>query len=479
MADDASRDAARGMPFLDVELPTNLAAGEAEKRRRNVKAMFAFQLFISLAWGMAMGPVFDKYLFLLGSGLARGPTLFPVNRANSLVGVAESVSGITSLVVAIPVGLLVDRRAERRAKLLRWSSGLAVMALLFGLAVLLTDEVAVLFVMLILFGAFMELASSASEAIFADSIPVGERGALYVTKSVISTVGAACGPGVSAVGLALLGDEWEPYQIKIIMVIGLLLTVPAILPLFVFGDPNTTGGSNTACARVAEPTGTAERANGHSGEAEVTSPGGRDGLRPRLGFLGPKHVPFIVALSDFITAIGAGMTVKFFNLFFIQDEHFSPVAISLLQTVYPLAIAGFMKVSECLAKPLGRSQASLLFFSLNVLCLLLMAQVQWLPLLLLVFLVRGGMANSTYPIDRSILMDFTPSSQRGMWNAVNSLTSMTWSGSAFLGGFLSDQHDYRYTFFITSLVYAAACLVYVPLLYLVPRKEKEAAAVQP
>lgn len=24
----------------------------------------------------------------------------------------------------------------------------------------------------------------------------------------------------------------------------------------------------------------------------------------------------------------------------------------------------------------------------------------------------------TYPIDRSILMDFTPSSQRGMWNAV-------------------------------------------------------------
>lgn len=26
--------------------------------------------------------------------------------------------------------------------------------------------------------------------------------------------------------------------------------------------------------------------------------------------------------------------------------------------------------------------------------------------------------SGTYPIDRSILMDFTPSSQRGMWNAV-------------------------------------------------------------
>ena len=86
--------------------------------------------------------------------------------------------------------------------------------------------------------------------------------------------------------------------------------------------------------------------------------------------------------------------------------------------------------------------------------------------------------SGTYPIDRSILMDFTPSSQRGMWNAVtlgdllisqqrarsllfpgwilpatcnwsvagsprNSLTSMTWSGSAFLGGLLSDAKDYR------------------------------------
>ena len=39
-----------------------------------------------------------------------------------------------------------------------------------------------------------------------------------------------------------------------------------------------------------------------------------------------------------------------------QDEHFSPVAISLLQTAYPLVIAGFMKITERLAKPLGRPQ---------------------------------------------------------------------------------------------------------------------------
>lgn len=478
MTDDANRSA----PFLaangarDVELTATDAtvpamngegpAPDADVRRKNIKAMFAFQLFISLAWGTAMGPIFDKYLYLLGSGLARGPMLFPVNRANSLVGVAESVSGITSLIAAIPVGYVVDRRPDQRAHLLRLSTGIALLAVICGIVVVATDEMIVVFAMLICFGLFMELASSASEAIFADSIPAGERAALFVTKSVISTVGAACGPGIAAVGLALLGDKWEPYQIKIIMVLGLLLMLPTILPLFIFHDPKLSPVANGVNGASPE-----SRQSTEDAESAQSSPISR----ARLKCLNSKHVPFILALSDFITCIGAGMTVKFFNLFFIQDEHFSPVAISLLQTAYPLVIAGFMKITERLAKPLGRPQASLTFFSLNVLCLLLMAEVRWLPALLLVFLVRGGMANSTYPIDRSILMDFTPSSQRGMWNAVSSLTSMTWSGSAFLGGVLSDARDYRYTFLITALVYASACLVYLPLLYLVPRKEKEAA----
>ncbi|CAJ1398558.1 unnamed protein product [Effrenium voratum] len=314
--------------------------------------------------------------------------------------------------------------------------------------------------MLVCFGLFMELASSASEALFADSIPAGERAGLYVTKSVITTVGSACGPGSSAIGLAILGDEWELYEIKTMMVVGFLFMIPACFPLFVFKDPKQEPH--------ASPCPDADTAN------EATAVPVRSELR--LGCLGARHVPVLLALADFITCIGAGMTVKFFNLFFIQDLHFSPVGINLLQTAYPLVIAGFMKLTERLAKPLGRPQASLLFFSSSVLSLWIMAEVKWLPLLLLVFMARGGFANSTYPIDRSILMDFTKSSERGFWNAINSLTSMTWSGSAFLGGLLSDQRDYQYTFLITSLVYASACVVYSPLLWLVPKKEQDAAA---
>ncbi|CAJ1365916.1 unnamed protein product, partial [Effrenium voratum] len=120
---------ARERPLLPgMELAANGSDGSEEKelRRKNVKAMFAFQLLLSLAWGMAMGPIFDKYLFLLGSGLAQGPRLFPVSKANSLVGMAESISGLTSLVVALPVGYVVDRRPDQRARLLRMSAAVAM-----------------------------------------------------------------------------------------------------------------------------------------------------------------------------------------------------------------------------------------------------------------------------------------------------------------------------------------------------------------
>eukprot|EP00923_Selenidium_pygospionis_P060337 GHVN01106177.1.p1 GENE.GHVN01106177.1~~GHVN01106177.1.p1 ORF type:complete len:168 (-),score=30.95 GHVN01106177.1:544-1047(-) len=83
------------------------------------------------------------------------------------------------------------------------------------------------------------------------------------------------------------------------------------------------------------------------------------------------------------------------------------------------------------------------------------------------------MMNCGFPIDRSIVNDYIPSRHRGKWNAVQSLTGMTWSGSAMLGGFLSDTHDYRYTFIFTAMIYCVALVMYLPLLWLVPRKEGE------
>lgn len=428
--------------------------------KRNIRMMFVFQVVNSLTWGIAYGSIFDKYLYYLGGDHARGPTLTPPHRKNSLVGFSESISGLAGLALAVPIGMLVDKHPERRARLLKLSTIFAVLATTLFVVACLSDIVLLLYVALIVLGVFAELSGSASEAIFADSIPKGSRSGLFTTKSILGTVSGAVGPFLSGMLLEMLGDTWQPNQMKLLLVLGSLFLPGSCIALMFFQDPPINGD------------------DGESGDSSATD-GAPESivLQRNCGVCRSKHVPVIIAISDFLTCVGAGMTVKFFNLFFIEDMHFTPSQISWLNAAYPLAIAIFMKGTEQLAKPLGRAQASLLFFSMSVLCLVLLSQLYSLPLLLAVYLVRGAFANSTYPIDRSILMDFTPSSQRGMWNAVESLTSITWSGSAFIGGLLSDAHDYRFTFLLTAMVYGLGCICYSPLLVLVPRREADSRNV--
>ncbi|CAD7941221.1 unnamed protein product [Amoebophrya sp. A25] len=192
-----------------------------------------------------------------------------------------------------------------------------------------------------------------------------------------------------------------------------------------------------------------------------------------------KLVPFFCGISDFIVAVGAGMTVKFFNLFFIEDYKFTPLQICALQTAYPLTIALFTMFLAAVAKVCGRAQTSAVSFTINALCMILMSTLEDVRVLVVVFLLRGGMANGVNPLDRSILMDYTPSTQRGLWNAVQSFTSITWSGSAFLGGYIADVKDYRQTFRYTGYVYLVGVAIYFPLVFLVPRKAPERCSEEP
>jgi len=189
-----------------------------------------------------------------------------------------------------------------------------------------------------------------------------------------------------------------------------------------------------------------------------------------------RCIPYIVAFCDFIMCIGAGMTVKYFPLFFKNDYGFTPMHVCILTAIYPPCIGLWMQLAQKLSTKMGRAHASLMWQLAGCTCLFLMSQVYHLPSLIVLFLVRGAFQNACNPLDRSILMDYTPSKHRGKWNAVESLTMMTWSGSAFIGGMLADSHDYRYTFMITAFIYLFALAVYSPLIVLVPRNEADALA---
>ncbi|CAE7688457.1 unnamed protein product [Symbiodinium necroappetens] len=137
-----------------------------------------------------------------------------------------------------------------------------------------------------------------------------------------------------------------------------------------------------------------------------------------------------------VTAIGAGMTVKFFPLFFRVDYHFTPLEVCILSCVYPLCIS---------------------------------AMVGSLVLVLPLYLLRGALMNARGPIVRSMIMDLVTSDLRGRWNSIQSLSGFTWSGSAALGGYLADYAgDYRFTFIVTALIYTASFFIGLPLYFIYP-----------
>jgi MFS family permease len=398
--------------------------------------MMWFSGIYGIASSIALMGLFDSYLFIKSGNL------------NSFVGVAESISGITQVIVVLPAGYLVDRFP--RASLLRVCGVLSCVYVVVASLGILWDDNQLIYLSLILGGIYAALQNTTSFALFSDSIPQGSRSLWMTRVAVISQVAMGFGPGISMILLHYLGNDWDLTILHFVLIAGFLLMIPANIFLFGWEDIQQSASPSVGLSM------------------ESDAPLLPANERRKLFSI----VPYMICLNDLMTCIGAGMTVKFFPLFFKNDYGFSPIDLQALFCVYCLAFALFTWLCERVAAGLGRVQSTMIFSALGVACLFLLAYLQNLPLVIFIFILRGAFSNSIYPIDRSILQDYISSSTRGRWNSIESISAMTWSGSAVIGGYLMDSHDYRYTFVITGWIYLVACVFRIPLLWLVPKKEK-------
>lgn len=182
-------------------------------------------------------------------------------------------------------------------------------------------------------------------------------------------------------------------------------------------------------------------------------------------------VTVLISCSDFIGALASGMTIKFFAMWFMQEVGLRPTAVSLIGALSPLGVSAASLACQPLSKRVGRVQISLCTRSLDIALLIWLA---YLPtgrahgLLVAVHLLRMAVANATRPLMRSVLMDCVPRRHRGKVNAVDSVRTFSWSGSAALGGFLIERFGFQRTFLITAGIKLLAFLPLFPLLAFVP-----------
>jgi hypothetical protein len=243
-------------------------------------------------------------------------------------------------------------------------------------------------------------------------------------------------------------------------------------------------------------------------------------------------VPYVVFISGLVVSLGSGASVKYFPLFF-KELGLKQAAVQAIYLVMPLFISGLSFVAQRTSRTLGRIETTILFYIFGTSLLYYLTYLsQSIPSsssnshdddddgsnstatrnmiwrnyenenvmeddhsvpslweenphrviwIVIIWWFRTGIMNSVYPLLESILMDVVPSNQRARWKSLESIAAFGWTGSALVGGILSDSHSYQFTFVTTATMQLIGAFLLIPIQPLVEmersiEEEQEQAA---
>lgn len=393
-----------------------------------------------------MGNVLSLYIILLSEQSSGLLGMTP----NELLGVTSAITGIALVLTIIPGGFAADK----------WSrQGALVMAAIVGTGGLIfigfSSTIFHIMAGLFLWGVFQGLSQPSAESILANSLPSGERSKPYARIHMFRQFGMASGPVLNTILFLILGDKWELGILKIVMITGLIISLTSIIIMLFLKDRNEMGEESEGIL-AKEQEGTLKQ--------------------KKVSLKKKQAVPLILISSSFIIGAGAGMTVKFFPVFFRDIYSFQPIAVQIILGV-SFFITGLISVyTQKHSVKRGRPQMIILVQGLSIICLAGMALYPPVWLLIPLFIARGALMNAAQPLNRSIMMDFVPKSKRGFWNSLQTVAwGLFWNASAAIGGFLIGDNNYALCFFITAIVYIVGTL---PNILLIPLVKKELQEVR-
>lgn len=431
---------------------------------QGVGSLLATLYFTISLWSMTLGTLFDSYLLVL-------------NGHNTFVGLVESANGVSQFAFALPAGWLVDKM--RKTRILRMNCGLAAVGVALLSVGIPTDTVPFFIVGSVFYSVHQQVFLGLLLVLLTDMTQAGsERNHIFSDQQTVMSLGFASGPAMQLALTLATGSGWTTTELHWALCIGLLLFVP--LAVSVFRIPHEKPPHNqspTDALMEVELEGTEGREGSSASlklesaeSSEVASEGA--GLTPGRKML----IAILLELSCVVTAIGSGMTFKFWPLFFMGDFDFSPSGVCAMTLSIWLAIAVCAQIAKPMAWVLGVMPTVVLTFYAGTAALFAISSKLCSSVYITIPLVlaRNALMNMGGPLIQKTLMELVPEKHRGKWASLSSLIRMTWSGSAFLGGWLSDRHDYRFAFFITACVHCASgAILFLCMLLLRGRPARE------
>lgn len=404
---------------------------------KNVRFAFYFEAIHSLGTGIWMGNIFSLFivLFVENSG-----SIFGL-KANEILGITSGISGIAMTAIVFPAGILADK--HRREYMLRAAAFIGILSMFI---LVLAQSIMAFFVAMLFWGAFQGVTRPAFESILADSLSSGYRSPIYARIHLVREISMASGPFLNVLLFMILGDKWDISILRIVMFAGILVSLFSVIILFLFRDRYSMGEESESIYHINQ-----------TSNRNLSS--------------AAKKIPLLLVASNVIIGMGAGMTIKFFPVFFRSIYGLKPISVQLVMGLTAIMTGIFGILAQKVSLKRGRANMIFIVQFSATLCLFAIGFYPALFLMIPLFILRGSLMNAAQPLSRSILMDVVPKRHRGKWNSVETVAwGLFWNASAVVGGFLIGDNNFQRCFFITASIYLIGS---IPILILIPLVHQE------
>ena len=407
----------------------------------NVNLAYIYTALQSFGRGIWMGNVLSLYIVLF-SETSNG--IFGLS-SNELLGITAGVSGIAMTAIVFPAGYMADKFP--RDRILRISAFAGIIAMLsLGIA----SNIIMIMVALFLWGAFQGLSRPAFESILADSLPTGFRSGTYSRIHLVRQLSMSAGPFLNVILFLLFGDKWDINVLKSVMYVGIGVSLLSTGVLFFFKDERSLGEESEALFH-----------------ADDSLPDSDLKQQNHLA----KKIAVLLVTSNVLIGMGAGMSIKFFPVFFRSLYHLQPIAVQIIMGITSIFTGFFALIAQKFSLKRGRAKMIFAVQLTATSCLIAIGFYPAIFLLVPLFIMRGALMNAAQPLSRSILMDVVPKKHRGKWNSIETVAwGLFWNASAVIGGFLIGDNNFQRCFFITAGIYLIGS---IPIILLIPLVKNE------
>lgn len=377
-------------------------------------------LVYAIISGVSMGIyrlIFNFYILSLGFD-------------EKLVGNLVTVTGITALVFALPMGYLADTIGRKRSLLI------SAVLVSFSIGMMVIWPVTFIFyAMNIVSGIAQSLAAVTMSPFLMENSGEHERTYLFSFSSGIQMVAASVGNWIGGYMPSWVANlrnvdpvSSQAYGVSILVVaIGLAI---GIIPLMLIKMPHLAHSERTVFAPLAYAT------------------------------KHPRKLSKLV-LPMLITSIGAGLVMPFMNVFFRVQYHQPDQVIGGLFAWGSLAMGLGLLAAPPLADRFGKIQVVVITQALSIPFLILLgfSPVFWASGL--AYYIRVALMNMSSPVYQTFVMEEVEPSSRAM---VASLVSMAWNFgwviSPTISGSLQVKYGFGPPFLGTIFLYTISVFLY-------------------